>query len=226
MSTPQAVLECIEKQTGAAPAHSIIWLHGLGADGNDFVPIVPQLVAPEWPALRFVFPNAPVRPVTVNGGMRMRAWYDITGLDIADKQDAEGIMQSVAEVEALIARENERGIPAHRIFLAGFSQGGAVALSAGLRHADKLAGLIVLSSYLPLADRLAAERSEANADIPIFWGHGSVDPVVPLILGERSRNALRQMGYTVDWHAWPMAHQVCLEEIEALQAWLGPILIR
>ena len=226
MSTPQAVLECIEKQTGAAPAQSIIWLHGLGADGNDFVPIVPQLVAPEWPALRFVFPNAPVRPVTVNGGMRMRAWYDITGLDIADKQDAEGIMQSVAEVEALIARENERGIPAHRIFLAGFSQGGAVALSAGLRHADKLAGLIVLSSYLPLADRLAAERSEANADIPIFWGHGSVDPVVPLILGERSRNALRQMGYTVDWHAWPMAHQVCLEEIEALQAWLGPILIR
>ena len=226
MGATQAGLGGGEKQTGGAPADSMIGLDGLGADGNDFVPIVPQLVAPEWPALRFVFPNAPVRPVTVNGGMRMRAWYDITGLDIADKQDAEGIMQSVAEVEALIARENERGIPAHRIFLAGFSQGGAVALSAGLRHADKLAGLIVLSSYLPLADRLAAARSDANADIPIFWGHGSVDPVVPLILGERSRNALRQMGYTVDWHAWPMAHQVCLEEIEALQAWLDPILIR
>ncbi len=225
MSKDPNLLECIEKETGATPTHSIIWLHGLGADGNDFVPIVPQLVAPHWPALRFVFPNAPVRPVTINGGMRMRAWYDIVGLDIADKQDAEGIMQSVAQVEALIAHENQRGVPDKNILLAGFSQGGAIALSCGLRHAKKLAGLVVLSSYLPLADRLAAERSPANAGLPIFWGHGSVDPVVPLILGERSRNALRELGYTVDWHAWPMAHQVCMEEIQALQAWLAPILL-
>lgn len=221
MSAAVPALECIERETGPQPTHAVIWLHGLGADGNDFVPLVPELVAADWPALRFIFPHAPIRPVTVNGGMRMRAWYDIKGLDIADKQDAEGIFASVAAVAALIARENARGVPTARIFLAGFSQGGAIALSAGLRHAEPLAGIIALSTYLPLAERVPAERSEANAAVPIFQGHGSLDPVVPLILGERSRNALRGLGYTVDWHAWPMAHQVCLEEILALRDWLG-----
>lgn len=224
MTDSKALLDCIERETGNEPEHAIIWLHGLGADGNDFVPLVPQLVVPDWPALRFVFPNAPEQAITINNGMRMRAWYDIKGLDIADKQDADGIMASVRQIEALIARENERGIPTERIILAGFSQGGAIALSVGLRHAQRLAGLVILSSYLPLSDRLAAERNPANAAIPIFWGHGSVDPVVPLILGERSRNTLQNLGYTVDWHAWPMAHQVCMEEIEALRAWLTPIL--
>ncbi len=224
MTTSDTLLECIERETGPAPSHSIIWMHGLGADGNDFVPLVPQLPTAGWPNVRFVFPNAPVQPVTINGGMHMRAWYDIKGLDIADKQDAEGILASVAEVEKLIARENERGISTDHIVLAGFSQGGAIALTTALRHADKLAGLVVLSSYLPLAEQTGAARSQANADIPIFWGHGSVDPVVPLILGERSRNALRDMGYEVDWHAWPMAHQVCMEEVDALSRWLAPIL--
>ncbi len=224
MSESKDILDCIERETGGQPSYSIIWLHGLGADGNDFVPLVPQLVDPDWPPLRFVFPNAPARPITVNGGMRMRAWYDIKGLDIADKQDAEGITASVHQIEALIARENDRGIPTERIMLAGFSQGGAVALSAGLRHAERLAGLIVLSSYLPLAESLISERSDANANIPIFWGHGSVDPVVPLMLGERSRASLQKLGYSVDWHVWPMAHQVCMEEIVALRSWLTPIL--
>ena len=163
MSRSDSLLECIEHETGSAPTHSIIWLHGLGADGNDFVPIVPQLVAASWPALRFVFPNAPVQAITINGGMRMRAWYDIKGLDIADKQDADGILASARHVEALIARENERGVATENILLAGFSQGGAIALHTGLRHAQRLAGLVVLSSYLPLSDRLAAERSPANA---------------------------------------------------------------
>ncbi len=224
MSSSDSLLECIEHETGSEPSHSIIWLHGLGADGNDFVPIVPQLVHASWPALRFVFPNAPVQAITINGGMRMRAWYDIKGLDIADKQDAEGILASARQVEALIARENERGVATENILLAGFSQGGAIALHTSLRHRQRLAGLVVLSSYLPLSDRLAAERSPANADVPIFWGHGSVDPVVPLILGERSRNTLRELGYSVDWHTWPMAHQVCMEEIDALRTWLNPIL--
>lgn len=226
MNDSKAVLDCIERETGSQPSYSIIWLHGLGADGNDFVPLVPQLVDPAWPSLRFVFPNAPARPITINGGMRMRAWYDIKGLDIADKQDAEGIKASVHQIEALIARENDRGIPTERIMLAGFSQGGAIALSAGLCHAQRLAGLIVLSSYLPLAKSLASERSKANANIPIFWGHGSVDPVVPLMLGERSRDTLKNLGYTVAWHVWPMAHQVCMEEIVALRSWLSPILAK
>lgn len=218
-------LDCIERETGTDPTHAVIWLHGLGADGNDFVPIVPELLDPAWPSLRFVFPNAPQRPVTVNGGMRMRAWYDILGIDIADKQDAEGIRQSITQIEALIAREHRRGVPSGNIVLAGFSQGGAIALSTGLRHAQRLAGIVVLSAYLPMSSTLAAERHPANADVPIFWGHGSADPVVPMALGERSRNQLREQGYTVDWHTWPMAHQVCMEEITALRTWLTPRLV-
>lgn len=215
------MLPTVEKETAATPSHSVIWLHGLGADGNDFMPIIPELVDASWPPLRFVFPHAPMRPVTINGGMSMRAWYDIKGADIADKQDAQGIRDSVSEVDALIAREAERGIPASRIILAGFSQGGAIALSAGLRHPDSLAGIVALSSYLPLHESVASERHPANQGTAIFWGHGSEDPIVPIQLGQLSRDALATLGYAVDWHQYPMAHQVCMEEIADLRDWLG-----
>ncbi|HET7267038.1 MAG TPA: alpha/beta hydrolase [Oleiagrimonas sp.] len=213
-------LPTVENETAANPTHSIIWLHGLGADGNDFAPIVPELVAPDWPALRFVFPHAPVRPVALNGGMPMRAWYDITGTAIADKQDEAGIRASMVDVEALIAREAERGIPAERVFLAGFSQGGAIALSAGLRHAEQLAGIIALSTYLPLHDKTADELAAANRAMPIFQAHGTADPVVNPPLGTMTRDWLREAGYQVDWHDYPMAHMVCAEEIADLRAWL------
>ncbi|KQZ79307.1 carboxylesterase [Rhodanobacter sp. Root561] len=214
-------LPAVEHETAAHPTHSIIWLHGLGADGHDFAPIVPELVDPAWPALRFVFPHAPVRPVTINNGMSMRAWYDITGFDLTSRQDEAGISASVAATEALIAREHERGVPSERIILAGFSQGGAIALSAGVRHAQKLAGIVALSTYLPLSATVASERHAANAATPIFWGHGTADPVVVLQRGSDSRNALQALGYTVDWHTYPMAHAVCAEEIGDLRHWLG-----
>ncbi len=214
-------LPTIERETAAKPAHSIIWLHGLGADGNDFAPIVPELVDPAWPPLRFVFPHAPVRPVTINNGMSMRAWYDIAAFDLNARQDEAGMRASIAEVETLIAREHQRGVPSERIVLAGFSQGGAMALAAGLRHADKLAGIIALSAYLPLHATLAAERSAANAATPIFWGHGTADPVVVLQRGVASRDTLQALGYAVEWHTYPMAHAVCAEEITDLRLWLG-----
>lgn len=216
-----SLLPTVENETAAHPTYSVIWLHGLGADGNDFAPIVPQLVAPQWPALRFVFPHAPVRPVTVNGGMPMRAWYDIYGFDLVARQDETGIRQSIAQVEALIAREQERGIPSERILLAGFSQGGAIALAAGLRHPQKLAGIIALSTYLPMADTLAGERSAANDAVPIFWGHGTLDPVVILQRGLDSRAVLEALGYKVAWHTYPMPHSVCPEEIVDLRRWIG-----
>ena len=215
------MLDCVQTETGTKPRFAVIWLHGLGADGNDFGPIVPELVAPDWPAIRFVFPHAPRRPVTINGGMSMRAWYDITGMEIAQKQDEAGIRASIAEVEALIAREVARGIPASRIFLAGFSQGAAMVLSAGLRHAQRLAGIIALSGYLPIENKLAEDRSAANTDVPLFMGHGSVDPVVPQVLGMLGRDFLRGLGYSVEWHGYPMAHQVCAEEIADLRHWIG-----
>ena len=216
-----SLLDTVEHQSSPTPGFSIIWLHGLGADGHDFEPIVPELAEPGWPALRFVFPHAPVRPVTVNGGMAMRAWYDIAGVEIAAKQDETGIRESIAGVEALIAREVERGVPASRVVLAGFSQGGAIALSAGLRHAERLAGVVALSTYLPLHEKLAAERSEANRDVPVFQAHGRHDPVVPITLGTASRDWLDGLGYTVAWHEYPMAHQICGAEIADLRAWLG-----
>ena len=216
-----SLLPTVEKETTANPTYSIIWLHGLGADGHDFATIVPELVSAQWPGLRFVFPHAPVRPVTLNGSMPMRAWYDIYGFDRLSRQDEPGTRQSIAQVEALIAREQERGIPSERIFLAGFSQGGAVALAAGLRHAQKLAGIIALSTYLPIADSLAAERSAANAAIPIFWGHGTLDPVVILQRGLESRAALESLGYHIAWHTYPMPHAVFPEEIADLQSWIG-----
>lgn len=219
------LLPTVEQQTAPNPTHSVIWLHGLGADGNDFAPIVPELVAPQWPALRFVFPHAPVQPVTINGGVPMRAWYDIFGFNAAAAHDAAGIRRSIDAVEALIAREHERGVPSARIVLAGFSQGGAIALAAGLRHAEPLAGIVALSTYLPIADTLAAERHLANARVPIFWGHGTTDPIVALQRGVDSRTLLEALGYTVDWHTYPMPHSVCAQEIAELRNWLGPRLL-
>jgi phospholipase/carboxylesterase len=213
-------LPVVEHETAAHPTHSIIWLHGLGADGHDFAPIVPELVDPAWPALRFVFPHAPVRPVTINNGMSMRAWYDITGFDLTSRQDEAGIRASIGEVQTLIAREHERGVPSERIVLAGFSQGGAIALAGGLRHAQPLAGIVALSTYLPISTTLAPERSAANARVPIFWGHGSADPVVVLQRGLDSRRLLETLGYTIDWHTYPMPHSVCAEEIVDLRSWL------
>jgi len=214
-------LPCVEIETAANPRHAVIWLHGLGADGNDFAPIVPELVDRAWPPLRFVFPHAPVRPVTINGGMSMRAWYDILGAQIADRQDEAGMRASIGQLDELIAREAARGIAAERVIVAGFSQGGAIALAGGVRHAAKLAGVVALSTYLPMAAKTAVERSTANADLPIFMAHGSYDPVVPQPLGAASRDKLTELGYAVDWHSYPMAHQVCAEEIADLRAWIG-----
>jgi phospholipase/carboxylesterase len=223
---PSELSETIERSTGDAPGWSVIWLHGLGADGNDFVPIVPELLRPDWPVIRFVFPHAPMRAVTINGGARMRAWYDIrssdmSGLDLSNRADAEGVDQSIAQVEALIAREGERGVPPARVFLAGFSQGGAIALAAGIRRREPLAGLIALSTYLPLGTATLQPLTAQARTQPIFMAHGLHDPVVPYSGGKRSRDALRDAGFEVDWHAWPMAHQVCAEEIGALSAWMS-----
>lgn len=214
-------LPCVEIETAANPRHAIVWLHGLGADGNDFAAVVPELIDRAWPPLRFVFPHAPVRPVTINGGVPMRAWYDIKGAAIADKQDEAGMRESIAQLDALIAREAGRGIAPERVLVAGFSQGGAIALAGGTRHAVRLAGIVALSTYLPLAEKTPAERSAANASTPIFMAHGSHDPVVPQPLGEVSRDALAGFGYAVEWHSYPMAHQVCAEEIADLRAWIG-----
>ncbi|MGH8173391.1 MAG: alpha/beta hydrolase [Rhodanobacteraceae bacterium] len=218
-------LPTVELETAPNPKHTIIWLHGLGADGNDFKPIVPELVDLKWPPLRFVFPHAPVRAVTINGGMRMRAWYDILGAQIAAKQDEPGIRASIAAVEELIAREAERGVPAQNVILAGFSQGGAIVLAAGVRNATKLAGIVALSTYLPLDASTAAERNATNAALPIFMGHGSFDQVVPQALGEMSRDALVRLGYNVEWHSYPMAHQVSPPEIADLRAWIAKRLV-
>ncbi len=206
-------LPCVTKHTGPEPVASILWLHGLGADGHDFEPIIPELVDPAWPALRFVFPHAPVRPVTINMGMAMRAWYDIKAMSLDQRADEAGLREAVEQVEALIAAEVEAGIDAERVFLAGFSQGGVVALQAALRHRQRLAGVIGLSCYLPLADALAAERAPANADLPVLLMHGSQDPVVPMALGMHARDTLAGWGYPVDWHAYPMQHTLCMEQM-------------
>jgi phospholipase/carboxylesterase len=215
------LLDTIEQETGPAPRYSVIWLHGLGADGHDFVPIVPELVRGDWPAIRFVFPHAPVRAVTINNGVRMRAWYDIRDLDLANRADQEGVDASVAQVEMLIDNEIERGIPAERIFLAGFSQGGAIALRAGLRRGMPLAGLIGLSTYLPGAANAAAALNEGAQTQPVFMAHGTQDPVVPFGAGEQSAALLRKLGFQVDWHPYRMPHSVCAEEIQDLGGWLS-----
>jgi phospholipase/carboxylesterase len=213
------LLESIEIATGPAPELAVIWLHGLGADGHDFEPIVPELRL-EF-AVRFVFPHAPLRRVTINGGMAMRAWYDILGFDRRAREDDAGIRVSAAAVTELIDREVERGTPSERVVLAGFSQGGAIALHTALREPRVLGGIMALSTYLPLVATLAGERSAANARLPIFMAHGTSDNVLPLALGEASRRALEAHGYAVDWHSYAMPHSVCLEEIGAIGVWLA-----
>ena len=218
------MLETIERTTRPKPAWSILWLHGLGADGHDFAPIVPELVQPDWPGIRFVFPHAPVRPVTINGGYAMRAWYDVLGTELQRREDEPGLRASLASVAALLDREVERGIPASRIVLMGFSQGCAMTLLAGLRHPQRLAGLAGLSGYLPLSATAAAERSEANRDTPVFLAHGTRDPVVIFERGARSRDELLALGQNVEWHEYPMEHSVCAEEIADLNRWLLRVL--
>ena len=220
------VLQAVEVETGPAPQASVIWLHGLGADGHDFEPIVPELKLPADLALRFVFPHAPVRPVTLNGGYPMRAWFDIVKTGLNQRRDLAGMEASRQAVEALMARERERGIPAARTVLAGFSQGGAVALYAGLQHAERLAGIMALSTYLPVGEGFEVHISPANAHLPVFYGHGTQDPVVPLQLGEYTRNWLTQQGCMLNWHTYPMPHSVCAEEIVHISAWLTSVLHR
>jgi phospholipase/carboxylesterase len=216
------LLDAIEIETGKNPTASVIWLHGLGADGNDFAPIVPELRLPKA-AIRFVFPHAPVRPVTINGGMRMRAWYDIT--DGANRrEDERGVRASQVLIEALIGREKARGTKAGRLVLAGFSQGGAIALHTGLRHPERIAGIMALSTYVPVEEKLSAEASTANRDVPIFMGHGSDDPIIPLVRAEQSRNLLKSLGYPAEWHKYAMPHSVCPEELADIGAWLGKVL--
>ena len=217
-------MDTIEVATGAKPTGAVIWMHGLGADGHDFEPIVPEIVQKNERALRFVFPNAPTRPVTINGGYVMRAWYDIIGLDRKSSEDEKGIRASDALVRSLIKRENERGIPTERIALAGFSQGGAMALFTGTRYPEKLAGIMALSCYLLLGTKLEAEKSAANQSTPIFMAHGRMDNVVHPQLGEESRQLLEKSGYEVEWHAYPMAHAVVPEEIGHIAAWLRRVL--
>jgi phospholipase/carboxylesterase len=215
--------EAIEVETGPVPDAAVIWLHGLGADGYDFEPVVPQLRLPPRLPVRFVFPHAPVRPVTLNMGMPMRAWYDILQLG-GGKEDDAGIRASQALVEGLIEREKRQGVQAHRIVLADFSQGGAVALQTGLRHPERLGGILALSTYLPLAGTLAAERAAANLDLPVFMAHGTLDPMIPIARARASRAALEVLGYAVQWQEYAMPHSVCGEEIADIAAWLVRLL--
>jgi len=214
------LLDAVEINPVLPPRAGIIWLHGLGADGHDFEPLIPQLDIVDRLGVRVVLPHAPRRPVTINTGMLMPAWYDIAAADFSRGQDSEGIRASEQQLRALIAREVSLGIPASRILLAGFSQGGAIALHAGLRYPEQLAGILALSTYLPLAARLEAEASTANRTIPIMMAHGTRDPVVPLQLAEQSRDHLQQAGYAVDWYTYAMPHAVCPEEVADVSRWL------
>jgi len=218
------LLECVELQTHPGAAASIVWLHGLGADGFDFVPIVRELQALGAPPARYVFPHAPERSVTVNGGLRMRAWYDVLGTRIDQREDDAGIRLSQAQVQALIEREAARGTARSRIVLAGFSQGGAIALQTGLRQREKLAALVVLSAYLPLADSAPAESSAAGRSIPIFMAHGTQDGLIPVQVARTSRQALAALGCSVQWHEYAMAHSVCEDELRDLARFLSEAL--
>lgn len=210
------LLPHITLDTGHAPQHSILWLHGLGADGEDFVPLAEEIQLPV--AVRYIFPHAPKQPVSINGGFVMRAWYDIVATDIGSQQDAAGVRASQGEIEKFITREIARGIAPEHIFLAGFSQGGAVALHTGVRHLARLGGILALSTYLPLADTFAAECSTQAT--PIFMAHGTQDSVVPHALGLRSADQLRGQGYELEWHDYAMAHSVCMEEVREIESWL------
>lgn len=218
------MLETIEVETKPKPNAAVIWLHGLGADGHDFEPIVPEIVRPGERAWRFVFPNAPVRPVTINGGMAMRAWYDLKGLDRRSAEDVAGFRDTDALVRQLIAKEVARGIPTNRVVLAGFSQGGAVSLYTVPRYPDKLAGVLALSCYLPRESTFLAERAPANDATPIFMAHGRADTVLTMSLGTQSRDFLKAQGYAVEWHDYPMAHAVCAAEIADIREFLFRIL--
>jgi len=218
------LLDAIEIETAPAPTAAVIWMHGLGADGHDFEPIVPELRLGPRPSIRFVFPHAPLRPVTINQGHVMRAWYDIRALAGVRREDEAGVRQSARQIESLIARERLRGIPAERLVLAGFSQGGAMALHTGLRHAERLAGVMALSCYLPLASTLEAEAAPANRAVPIFWAHGVHDTMIPLALAEQSREQLATLGYPIEWHQYAMPHSVSAEEIAEIARWLGRVL--
>lgn len=218
------LLETIQIETAPNPTVSVIWMHGLGADGNDFVPIVRELDLSGLPAIRFVFPHAPTMPVTINNGYVMRAWYDILGVDLAKREDEVGLRKSQTMVEQLIAQEKACGIAANRIVLAGFSQGCAMTLQTGLRYPEKLAGLLCLSGYLPIHTTVAAERHVANQDTPIFLAHGRADSMIPIDRSEKSRDILRELGYQVEWHEYMMPHSVCEEEIDDISAWMKRIL--
>ena len=213
-------LETIEKQTGPEPKKTILVMHGLGADGNDFVPFAQELDLRAVGPVRFVFPHAPVRPVTINGGYRMRAWYDILGTETQRREDEAGLRESIQLVEELLAREKERGVEARHIVLAGFSQGCAMALLSGLRHAERLAGIVGMSGYLPLRDKTEAERSFANRDLPIFLAHGTQDPMIDIARARSSRDALTALGHPLTWREYPMAHSVCAEEVADINTWL------
>ena len=219
-ATNQIAVEKIERETGPNPTWTVIWLHGLGADGHDFEPVAPQLGFSDHPAVRFIFPHAPVRPITINGGMSMRGWYDIREMAINRQEDRAGLEQSQQIVESLIASENQRGIPAERIFLIGFSQGGAVSLFTGLRYAYKLAGIVALSTYLPDADSTEAERHAANNATPILMAHGTGDPIIPLAMAENSHETLQALGYQTEWLSYPMEHSVSMEEIQDIAGFL------
>ena len=217
------LLETIEIESAPNPTAAVIWLHGLGADGNDFAPVVPELGLDGAPPIRFVFPHAPMRAVTINNGYVMRAWYDVSFGDLEGKTrqaDEKGVRDSQAAIEALIARENRRGIASRHIVVAGFSQGGAIALHTGLRHAETLAGIMALSTYLPLAGSVAAEATTVNRHIPVYYAHGTYDPVIPLEMATTSRDQLGALGYAVEWHEYPMQHSLCVEEIGDISNWL------
>lgn len=218
--TNAPTVETLEVETGDRPTASLIVLHGLGADGHDFEPLAQQMDLSALGPVRWIFPHAPVRPVTLNGGYRMRAWYDLLGSELQRREDEPGLRASLKEVLALVARERERGVAARRVVLAGFSQGCAMALLAALRCEERLAGVAGLSGYLPLASLTAAERHGANADLPVFLAHGSMDPVVPMAAGSGTRDLLLQLGHQVEWHEYPMEHTVSVEELEALRAWI------
>ena len=211
----------------AGPAHSsVIWMHGLGAGARDFEPIVPELKLPVELGIRFVFPNAPIRPVTINNGMQMRAWYNVLSLDLPRQEDAEGVYASEQAINVLLEREKQRGIPAERIVLAGFSQGGVMALHTGLRYPERLAGSLALSCYIPLAARLSNERGSANQATPIFITHGDYDAVIPMRYGQQSVDLLRSLGYAVEWSDYGMGHEVCWEEIRDVAQWLQRVLAK
>jgi len=216
-------LETVTVETGPNPVFTIIWMHGLGADGHDFEPLVPELLEGSTPTLRFVFPHAPVRPVTINNGYQMRAWYDIIGIDRRSAEDFKGIAESADSIGGLIHREHARGINSDHIVLAGFSQGGAMALHLATRHPDKFAGVIALSCYLPLAREFAKLRNTANQSTPLFMAHGTQDPVVPYMLADESRLLLEGAGYAVEWHDYPMPHSLCEPEVADLRDWLNRV---